>query len=71
MNKQQKQIIKQVAALAAVCLLIMIIGRIMTGNRFVISIPISGFDDISPRAEDVQIEWENDCDERQQRSAVL
>ena len=59
MNKQQKQIIKQVAALAAVCLLIMIIGRIMTGNRFVISIPISGFGDTSPQAEDVQIEWEN------------
>ena len=56
MNKQQKQIIKQVAALAAVCILIMAIGRIMTGNRFVISIPISGFGDTSPQAEDVQIE---------------
>ena len=59
MNIQQKQIIKQVAALAAVCILIMAIGRIMTGNRFVISIPFGGYEDTQPQSEDVQIEWEN------------
>lgn len=59
MNKQQKKVFIQVAVLAAACILIMVIGRIMTGNRFVISIPISGFDDTAPRAEDVQFEWEN------------
>ena len=57
MIKRQKQVFIQVAALVAVCILIIAIGRIMTGNRFVISIPISGFGDTSPQAEDVQIDF--------------
>ena len=58
MDKQRKKIYKQVAALAAVCVLILIVGRILAGNRFEMCVPLGVMD--IPEEEKIRISWEND-----------
>ena len=58
MDRNRKQLILQVAALLAACLLVIIGGRILTGNRFEMCIPL-GYNSTVPEADRIRIEWEN------------
>ena len=58
MDRSRKQLIIQVAALIAACLLVIIGGRILTGNRFEMCIPL-GYNSNVPEADQIRIIWEN------------
>ena len=58
-NIERKQVMKQVALLALLCILFMIGGRILSGNRFKMTIAMADWN-AAETAEDIQISWEND-----------
>ena len=58
MDRSRKQLIIRVAALIAACLLVVTGGRILTGNRFEMCIPL-GYNSTLPEADRIRIEWEN------------
>ena len=58
LKRHQKMYFTQIAAVAAVFLIVIIGGRILTGNRFEMSIPY-GYDDAAKQSEDIQIIWED------------
>ena len=58
-NIERKQVMKQVALLALLCILFMIGGRILSGNRFKMTIGMADWN-AAETAEDIQISWEND-----------
>ena len=58
-NKERKQIIQQVVILALFCIIVIIGGRILSGNRFKMTIAMADWN-AAETAEDIQISWEND-----------
>ena len=56
--RKRKLYFTQVTAVIAACLIVIIGGRILTGNRFEMSIPY-GFDQAVMQSEDIQIIWED------------
>ena len=58
MEQKRKELAIKIAALALACVLISVAGRILTGNRFEMSIPMQR-DEISA-TEDIEVSWEND-----------
>ena len=59
MNKERKRIIIQAAVLVLFCLLFVGIGRLITGNRFEMTINLGDQQNVKS-TEDVRITWEND-----------
>ena len=55
---QKKKIYLQVAMLTAVCVLIILGGRILAGKRFEMCVPL-GIENV-PKEEKIRIHWEND-----------
>lgn len=58
MDKQRKKIYLRVAVLAAACVLILVVGRILAGNRFEMCVPLGVMN--IPEEEKIRISWEND-----------
>ena len=58
MEQKRKELAIKIAVLALACVLISVAGRILTGNRFEMSIPMQR-DEISA-TEDIEVSWEND-----------
>lgn len=58
-NKERKQIIQQVVILALFCIFVIIGGRILSGNRFKMTIAMADWN-AAETVEDIQISWEND-----------
>ena len=56
--RKRKLYFTQVTAVIAACLIVIIGGRILNGNRFEMSIPY-GFDQAVMQSEDIQINWED------------
>ena len=56
--RKRKLYFTQITAVIAACLIVIIGGRILTGNRFEMSIPY-GFDQDVMQSEDIQITWED------------
>ena len=57
MIQKRKQLAMRIAALALICVLVAAAGRMLTGNRFEMSIPMGREEALT--AEDIQISWEN------------
>ena len=57
MIQKRKQLAIRIAALALICVLVAAAGRMLTGNRFEMSIPMGREEALT--AEDIQISWEN------------
>ena len=59
MTKERKQILIQVAILVLACVIFMIGGRILAGNRFEMAITLGYMEDVDS-ADDIHISWEGD-----------
>ena len=59
MRQKRKELAIRTAALALICVLAAAAGRMLTGNRFEMTIPL-GQTETTSSAEDIQISWEND-----------
>ena len=59
MDRQRKKVLLQAAVLTAACIFIIIAGRILTGNRFEMSISLEQMDD-TLRPEEIRIAWDDD-----------